>query len=209
MPQLKPRLQNSGFQLKLGIFSIPGASYNSAPFKQGCPIMANNASSNSKVPGWVWLFTGTILGAFIMFLMRLSELQPHSEDNRRARLDSPASESEPRQQPRYDFYKLLKDSEVPVTAARPSEVPPKAADNSQYLLQVASFRTASDAEQVRAELLLLNLNARVESAKVDGGSTWHRVIVGPFDSRSQMAKAQSTLYDNRYAPMLLKRKKAG
>lgn len=169
--------------------------------------MATNASTNSKVPGWVWLFTGTILGAFIMFLMRLSELQPHSGESRGARTDNPASESEPRQQPRYDFYKLLRDSEVPVTAARPSETAPKAVDDSDYLLQVASFRTAGDAEQVRAELLLLNLNARVESASVAGGSTWHRVIVGPFSSRSQMAKAQSTLFDNRYAPMLLKRKR--
>lgn len=167
-----------------------------------------DTSSNSKVPGWVWLFTGTILGAFIMFLMRLSELQPQADDHRQAhRIE--AVESEPRKQPRYDFYKMLKDTEVPVTAARPAATPKKEVDDSLYLLQVASFKTASDAEQVRAEMVLLNLNARVETAKSSGGSTWHRVIVGPFESRSQMAKAQSTLYDNRYAPMLLKRKRQG
>lgn len=171
--------------------------------------MADNASSQSKVPGWVWLFTGTILGAFIMFLMRLSELQPGTTDLRRPQATTTSSDHEQRQPPRYDFYKLLKDTEVPVTAPKPSEAPARIEDNTEFLLQVASFRTASDAEQVRAEMLLLNLNARVESAKVAGGSTWHRVIVGPFDSRSQMAKAQSTLYDNRYAPMLLKRKRSG
>lgn len=170
--------------------------------------MADNGSSQSKVPGWVWLFTGTILGAFIMFLMRLSELQPSAPDTRRSAAAGSASEAEPRQN-RYDFYKMLKDTEVPVTASKPASLPQKKADDSHYLLQVASFRSASDAEQVRAEMLLLNLSARVETAKSDNGSTWHRVIVGPFDSRSQMAKAQSTLYDNRYAPMLLKRKRAG
>lgn len=170
--------------------------------------MADNGSSQSKVPGWVWLFTGTILGAFIMFLMRLSELQPSAPDTRRSAAAGAASEAEPRQN-RYDFYKMLKDTEVPVTASKPASLPQKAPDDSHYLLQVASFRSASDAEQVRAEMLLLNLSARVETAKSDTGSTWHRVIVGPFDSRSQMAKAQSTLYDNRYAPMLLKRKRAG
>lgn len=170
--------------------------------------MADNASSQSKVPGWVWLFTGTILGAFIMFLMRLSELQPGTTDYRRPPVAT-TTDHEQRQSPRYDFYKLLKDTEVPVTAPLPTEVPARVDDNTEFLLQVASFRTASDAEQVRAEMLLLNLNARVESAKVAGGSTWHRVIVGPFGSRSQMAKAQSTLYDNRYAPMLLKRKRSG
>lgn len=169
--------------------------------------MADNASSKSKVPGWVWLFTGTILGAFIMFLMRLSELQPNTADQRRPRIENTSADEQ--QRPRYDFYKLLKDTEVPVTATRPKEKPAEVENDTEFLLQVASFRTASDAEQVRAEMLLLNLNAKVESAKVSGGSTWHRVIVGPFESRSQMAKAQSTLYENRFAPMLLKRKRSG
>ena len=162
-------------------------------------------SASSKVPGWVWLFTGTILGAFITFLMRLSELQP------------PAPEARPKQQTetdqgakapaKYDFYKMLRDAEVPVTA--PKNPPAKVEENVEYLLQVASFRSAAEAEQVRAGLILLNLNPRVESSDATQGNTWHRVIVGPFANRSQLAKARSILLSNRYNPMLLKRKRAG
>lgn len=169
--------------------------------------MADHAPSQSKVPGWVWLFTGTILGAFIMFLMRLSELQPHMPNTRQTRIDPVPSQAQEHKETRFDFYKLLKDTEVPITA-KPNTQQQKIDSNTEYLLQVASFRAIDDAEQVRAELLLLNLNARVESAKVDSGSTWHRVIVGPYATRSQMAKAKSTLLSNRYEAMLLKRKRS-
>lgn len=166
--------------------------------------MANQTSS-SKVPGWVWLFTGTILGAFITFLMRLSELQPATPGARPPQTSTSSTE-ETRTPAKYDFYKILRDTEVPVTASR-EPVTAKAEENVEYLLQVASFRSASDAEQVRAELTLLNFTTRIEQSKANEGNVWHRVIVGPFASRSQLAKARDTLLSNRYDAMLLKRKR--
>lgn len=165
-----------------------------------------NQSSSSKVPGWVWLFTGAILGAFITFLMRLSELQPPTAGARPQPSSSTAEE--PKSPTKYDFYKILRDTEVPVTASKAPSTP-KAEENVEYLLQVASFRSASDAEQVRAELTLLNLTARIEQSAATGGNTWHRVIVGPFSNRSQLAKAKDILLSNRYDAMLLKRKREG
>lgn len=166
--------------------------------------MAND-SSGSKVPGWVWLFTGTVLGAFITFLMRLSELQPLEPQSRPAQQGADQGAKAPA---KYDFYKMLREAEVPVTAP---QNPPAARveENVEYLLQVASFQSAAEAEQVRAELMLLNLTARVEASAATEGRTWHRVIVGPFANRSQLAKAKDTLLSNRYDAMLLKRKRAG
>lgn len=183
----------------------------SAPrFRRDAP-MAESSSSKSKIPGWVWLFTGTILGAFIMFLMRLSELQPGSPYTGDQSTDTGsranATSSDDRTEPRFDFYKLLRETEVPVLNKK--EAPTPAPNNSEYLLQVASFKAMSDAEQVRAELTLLNLSARIEAANVNSGETWHRVIVGPFESRSQLAKARNTLLSNRYEAMTLTRKKSG
>jgi cell division protein FtsN len=164
-----------------------------------------NQSSSSKVPGWVWLFTGTILGAFITFLMRLSELQPAAPGARPPQT-TPSSAEEIKTPAKYDFYKILRDTEVPVTASR-EPATPKTEENVEYLLQVASFRSATDAEQVRAELTLLNLTTRIEQSTAKEGNIWHRVIVGPFASRSQLAKARDTLLSNRYDAMLLKRKR--
>jgi len=166
-------------------------------------------SSGSKVPGWVWLFTGTILGAFITFLMRLSELQPSTPQVRPPQHAGSGTVNEGAKAPaKYDFYKMLRDAEVPVTAPKnpPSA---QAEENVEYLLQVASFRSAEEAQQVRAELSLLNLSARIEASAATDGNTWHRVIVGPFANRSQLAKARDTLLSNRYAAMLLKRKRGG
>lgn len=167
--------------------------------------MAHN-SSGSKVPGWVWLFTGTILGAFITFLMRLSELQPPAPAARPAQ--QAGADQGAKAPAKYDFYKMLRDAEVPVTA--PQNPPSaKVEENVEYLLQVASFRSAAEAEHVRAELVLLNLNPRIESSGAGTSNAWHRVIVGPFANRSQLAKARSVLLSNRYDAMLLKRKRAG
>ncbi len=173
--------------------------------KKTRPRAATRTKPQSKVPGWVWLFTGTALGAFIMFLMRLSEL-PASEDSAADTTTKVPSESSDDQQPRFDFYKLLKESEVPVPVYEPEESAETAPEQlSQYLLQVASFKAAEDAEQLRAELILLNLTAHVETAKVRNGETWHRVIVGPFESRSKLAKARSILVSNKFEALILKR----
>ena len=75
------------------------------------------------------------------------------------------------------------------------------------MLQVASFKNNSDAERVRAELILLNLNASIETATVSNGKTWHRIIVGPFTNRSKLSKARSTLISNRYEALVLKKVK--
>ncbi|MCR6653405.1 MAG: SPOR domain-containing protein [Cellvibrionaceae bacterium] len=168
-----------------------------------------NQSSSSKVPGWVWLFTGTILGAFITFLMRLSELQPPAPGARPAQTVTTAPAEETKSPAKYDFYKILRDTEVPVTSSRPANSAPKAQENVDYLLQVASFRSATEAEQVRAELTLLNFTARIEPSTAKEGQVWHRVIVGPFATRSQLAKARDTLLSNRYQAMLLTRKREG
>lgn len=167
----------------------------------------NNSAPASRVPGWVWLFTGILLGALIVFLMRLSELQvapsqPASKPN-------PTTTQE-KTKPKFEFYDMLREAEVTVpTSKETAKKPPAQAEaNIEYLLQVASFKSLADAEQARAELTLMNMKARVEEANVRKGETWHRVIVGPFANRSQLSKARNTLVSNRYQPLLLKRKKS-
>lgn len=166
---------------------------------------ASRASNPSRVPGWVWLFTGAVLGAFVMFLIRLAEVPPGGGAGTETAASAPAKAPEEQKQPRFDFYKILKETEVPVPTVEHDDAPVAAADTSQYILQVASFKGMDDAEQLRAELILLNLDAQVETARVRNGETWHRVLVGPFESRSKLAKARSILVSNRLEALVLKR----
>lgn len=166
---------------------------------------ATRRSEPSRVPAWVWLFTGAVLGAFVMFLLHLSEIQTAPSTT------PPAVEQtadKPQQKPRFDFYELLKDSDIPVLQNKNdagNELESQPQQTVEYLLQVASFKSKEDAEQLRASLLLLNLEAYTEDAKIRNGEVWHRVIVGPFLSKSKLSKARSILLSNRHEALVLKR----
>jgi Cell division protein len=90
--------------------------------------------------------------------------------------------------------------EEPSSSKSPEQSPAE-----EYILQVASFKNADDAEQLKVELILLNLEAQIEKARIRNGETWHRVLVGPFLSRSQRETARATLVANRYEALVLKR----
>lgn len=75
-------------------------------------------------------------------------------------------------------------------AAKPAATP--AVATTHFVLQAGSFGSRDQAESARARLLLLGQDARVESGEV-GGRTVHRVVVGPFASRSQADGAQKQL----------------
>ncbi len=81
------------------------------------------------------------------------------------------------------------------------------ANRDEFILQVGSFRRATEADSLRAQLLLLNLDAYTEQVTLNNDETWHRVIVGPFSNQSRLASARSTLVSNDYHALVLKRKK--
>ena len=74
-----------------------------------------------------------------------------------------------------------------------------------YLLQAGSFKYVKDAENLRVELLLLNLDAAIEAVTLGSGEVWQRVLVGPFSNMSKVAAARTKLAQNRIDSLLLKR----
>ncbi len=91
----------------------------------------------------------------------------------------------------------------PVVAQPPSAI--QAPLTTQYFLQAGSFRKHEDADRVRAQILMLGQNVQVESGKVRE-ETWHRVLVGPFASRTQLSAAQKQLADSGFSNLLLQRR---
>lgn len=65
-----------------------------------------------------------------------------------------------------------------------------------YFLQAGAFRSAQDAESMRARILLLGLDANVQAGPYEGG-TINRVRVGPFSGVDQMNKAVQILSKNK------------
>lgn len=182
-----------------------------------------SSGPKSHVPGWVWLFTGSVLGAFAMFLVYLTGIPPQPSQlgetlndvvtNAKSAESEQGAEDAPR--PRFDFYQLLKESEVVVKSEPPPppkgspNAPPKVEEKVEYVLQVGSFKRAEDADRLRAQLILLNLDARVETVKVRNAEIWHRVLVGPFPNQASVTRARVTLANNEIESLLLKRNAEG
>ena len=73
---------------------------------------------------------------------------------------------------------------------------------TRYMLQAASFREASDAEQLRGRLRNLSLLAEISEVQADG-NTWHRVQVGPYDDTRELNRAQDLMTTQGIEPLLI------
>jgi hypothetical protein len=126
--------------------------------------------------------------------------------------------------PKFDFYNLLPEMEViipddefdSVDSGVDSRVEPKvepgvqapgqAAPNvasspppetrpGRYMVQVASFRKAAEAERLKAQLALLGFETHVQRGKGADG-VWHRVRTGPFASAGEVREIRNRLADH-------------
>ena len=168
------------------------------------------------------MLTGFALCAFIVFLMHLADLpvktppkladaSPHNEQTKSSSPTNGPATGEPEppsQKPRYDFYRLLKENQAPVPAKTesPGNTNPPIASNvdGSFILQVASYKTPEDADQLRAKLLLLNLDAKVETVTLRNADVWHRVLIGPIKGHAELTKARTILSENKYEALVLK-----
>ena len=94
-------------------------------------------------------------------------------------------------------------AEVPVVET--PQTTPTAPDGARFLLQAGSFRGADKAEVLRARILLLGLPCRTQQVTVQGGGVWHRVFVGPYDTKQQMERAAAQLRAQDIDPLPLYR----
>lgn len=166
-----------------------------------------------RIPAWLIAVCGLVLGLFIAFLF---QLEPGRDTvKRNTAPPPPAAKPAPAKPagPSYDFYTLLPESEVVVPTPRPAPPPPpppapkpapaaKAESATRYYLQAGSFRQRSEADRVRAQIILMGLDARLEDAKLANGDVWHRVQVGPFADQSRLAQAEQTLSGNGFNNLL-------
>lgn len=170
------------------------------------------------IPGWLWLTSGLAIGLFVAFLF---QLEPGQQTVKRDKTPpAPSQARKASEEPRYDFYTLLPESEVIVPQGRVPEVAPAtetkadgkteaAADNgARFFLQAGSFRKQTDADRVRAQILLLGLDVRLEDARLDSGDVWYRVQVGPFTDRTRLSQAQQVLTGNGFDNLLLQQRGA-
>ena len=166
-------------------------------------------------PGWVLLLVGLLIGVVVAGAWYLGnggdvkELLPRPDPEAQAPVvaDEPVAQDapEPRAKPKYEFYGVLRDKEVLIpdaeltaqaqaeaAAAADATPPQETTDGVRYLLQAGAFRSAADAEALKARIALTGEVARVESAEIEGG-TIHRVRLGPYPNAGSLAAAKQAL----------------
>src|SRR5690606_11191817 len=102
--------------------------------------------------------------------------------------------------PQFDFYQMLPNFEVVIPeqdkdVRRSGEVA-SIEKPGTYVLQAGSFRSAADADRLRAQLALIGLESDVQTVTIDRDQTWHRVRIGPFTDLQRLDSARARLADN-------------
>lgn len=126
---------------------------------------------------------------------------------------NPATTEPVKKEDRFTFYGILTGSEAPVseqevkqhaeqTKATPETSTKPAAES--YYLQVGAFQTEQEADNSKAKLALIGLEAVVQTANIPDQGTWHRVRVGPLATIDEINKARSELARNGFKADLIK-----
>jgi len=129
-----------------------------------------------------------------------------SDEGRPATAPAPqpaqAPPAAPSERSRFQFYELLPRDEVripepaptppgtaaPVPTPAPTPAPameprPQPEAATRVMLQTGSFRQFQQADEMKARLAMMGLQASIREVSVDG-QTFHRVYLGPFDNEA-------------------------
>ena len=105
---------------------------------------------------------------------------------------------------RFEFYNILPGSESKVTEQEMKQLQDDSKPKESFFLQVGAFQTVQEADNMKAKLALLGLEAIVQTVTIPEKGVLHRVRVGPFTDINQINKAKNDLNENGFKTDLIK-----
>jgi cell division protein FtsN len=163
---------------------------------------------NNSLVIWKWMLITAFIIGFVVFIFYIGSKKDQPATSMTTALDAMPSQSEQKdgqQQPEaqaeadgpeFKFYSILTDQEAVVpeheidTRSREERV--GQAKKTQYHLQAGSFKDFDEADQLRAKLASMGIDARIERAKINN-VTWHRIKMGPYTRISSVNTILSRL----------------
>lgn len=188
-------------------------------YKPAARRRRRSARSKSS-PRWSWLLGGLIAGIIASYAVYLTATRTAADKPGQAaqKPAAPAPKSVPpktpaaedkdaREKARFDFYTLLPEMEVKIgkeslDAARGGNSR-KPESNGPFVLQVGSFRSYSEADNLKARLALIGVQASIQTVIISDDNTWYRVRVGPYKNLKDLEQARTALQRNDVEYMLL------
>jgi cell division protein FtsN len=116
------------------------------------------------------------------------------------KLPEPPKAAKAEDKPRFDFYRILPGREEQVTERQMREAAKQAgrpgAPKDSYFLQTGSFQNPADADNLKARLALMGLEASVEPANLAEKGVWYRVRLGPYTRVDEINRIRQQLTQN-------------
>jgi cell division protein FtsN len=168
--------------------------------------MAKPASRNRGRSGGGSVFTGVMIGLIVGAVLAVgvalwaTGLNPFKSTEPAAEKPAPATPAKPDPAPSFDFYKVLpsdRPSDLPAAAAPAAAAP-------RYYLQAGAFRNPADADNLKAQLALLGVQAVIQTSEVPNKGVFHRVRVGPYLAMKEVDRTRSLLTQNNIPTTLVK-----
>jgi len=115
-------------------------------------------------------------------------------------LPEPPKSAKAEDKPRFDFYRILPGREEQVTERQMREAAKQAgkpgAPKDSYFLQAGSFQNPADADNLKARLALMGMEASVEPANLAEKGVWYRERLGPFTRIDEINRLRQQLAQN-------------
>jgi cell division protein FtsN len=136
------------------------------------------------------------------------EAPPQPEAFKPVPLPGGSSEDKARTEdkPRFDFYSILPGNEEPAPS-RPEKqerAQPAPPVKETFYLQAGAFHSPAEADNMKARLALLGIEASVQSNASTERGTLHRVRIGPFSRVEDVNRTRDTLKQNGIETTLIK-----
>lgn len=111
----------------------------------------------------------------------------------------------PEDKPRFDFYQILPgDDAGKGKAAKEPPKPPGSDVKETFYLQAGAFQGAADADNMKARLALLGLEATIQVTTSAERGTFHRVRLGPYSRVEDVNRVREVLKQNDIETTLIK-----
>jgi cell division protein FtsN len=170
--------------------------------------MAKPATRNSGRSGGRSVFTGVLIGLTFGAVLAVGVAlwvtgsNPFKSSQPKPATAKPeaVAPATPETAPSFDFYKVLPGD-------APGEMPPMkgaTASTPLYYLQAGAFQNPSDADNLKAQLALLGVEASIQTRALGDKGVFHRVRVGPFRGMDEINRTRALLTQNNIPATLVK-----
>lgn len=184
------------------------------------PAPKSNASKKTGSP----MLAGIVIGMFIGLAIALAvavfikgspspfverpQTQPSSKESLPAGTATPTAtiseKTKSPEKPRFDFYTILPGTEEPVTEKDIKQQDAASNTKSQYFLQAGAFQNEADADNLKAKLALMGVEASIQTANLPDKGVWHRVRIGPYSNVDDLNRVRNNLSQNGVTASLVK-----